>query len=184
MDLADFPRVFAVDPGTHTGWSCIWFDPDVLFNNNLKVSKAPVAWQAGQFIGEEVQQVDFLLNKIRDDFGGDGMAVVVEDFVVRSVKMERTFLSPVRIGHMLAYGLHIGGKEQDGVWRSRKVWDWASSSDAINVCTDARLKIWQTYLPGPDHPRDATRHGHLWLRRLKSGGEAMYERCHFIDEEY
>lgn len=182
-EITSFPRVFAVDPGTHTGWACLWFDPDVLFDQNLKVSKALVAWQAGMALGPEIRQVDFLLHRVRQFYGGEGLAVVVEDFVPRRLAMERTFLSPVRVGHMLAYGLHRGGREVDGEIRRRNVAMWSSANDAKNVCTDDRLKIWNTYLPGPDHPRDATRHAHLWMRRLKAGGDELYNQSHFVDEE-
>jgi hypothetical protein len=55
--------------------------------------------------------------------------------------------------------------------------------DALSTITDARLKLFNTYLPGADHPRDAIRHCHLWIRRLKAMGEDFYDMWHFADPE-
>jgi hypothetical protein len=181
-DLMSYPRVLGIDPGTHTGWGLLWFDPDVLFDPEKKVSRSLIAWQAGMVLGPEASQIDWLAHRIGTLWGGEGLAVVVEDFIVRSVRMERTFLSPVRIGSRLEDRLYVGVREPDGRRRRREV-SIQAPSDALSVCTDQRLKTWQTYLPGAPHPRDAIRHCHLWLRRLKAGGEDMYNSTHFVDQE-
>ena len=174
--LESYPRVFALDPGTHTGWACVWFDPDVVFGGQ-KISQSPVAWQAGMALGPEQQQVDFLLSMVcrGGRFAGPGLGVVVESFVVARISQEQTFLSPVRVGHMFAYGWHL--------LAGREVAAWQSPSDAKNVITDQRLRLWEMYLPGPDHPRDATRHALLWLRRLRQNGEDLYDASHFGNGE-
>lgn len=181
--LQFYPRVFAVDPGTHTGWACLWFDPDVLFDGMAKSSKAAVAWQAGMVVGPEKTQVAALLKRLRGPgYGGEGLAIVVEKFTVRAIRMEETFLSPVRVGHMLDMALWLGGREVDGEYRRRDVSAWQQPAD-MTIANDERLRLWQTYLPGADHPRDATRHAWIWMRRLKSEGEDFYNEKHFVDME-
>lgn len=182
-DLAEFPRILAVDPGTHTGWSIVWFDPDVLFDESKKVARAPIAWWAGMVVGPELRHCDYLMARIRQEgIGGEGLCVVVEDFIVQTIKKERTFLSPPRVTAMLEWALHRGQREPDGVFRHRRLPPKQSANDAKNTITDARLKLWDMYLPGADHPRDATRHALLWLRRLRGEGEDYYDQWHFVDE--
>lgn len=183
-DLVAFPRVLAVDPGTHTGWSIVWFDDEVLFDETKPVSRAPVAWWSGMVVGPEIRHTDYLMARIRQvGVGGEGLCVVVEDFIVRRMAMERTFLSPVRVTEQLRWALHRGQREPDGVFRHRRLPDLQSPSDAKSTVTDNRLKLWQMWLAGADHPRDATRHALLWLRRLRGRGEAFYDTWHFTDEE-
>lgn len=183
--LLAFPRILAIDPGDHTGWSIVWFDPDVVFDNTRSIVRAPVAWQCGFVVGQEDNQVDRILAHLRrKEVGGEGLAVVLEDFILRSQYKDRSLLSPVRINAKFEFAFHRGVREADGVVR-RRVFPpdrLQSSSDAKNVITDARLKLWQMYLPGPDHPRDATRHALLWLRKLRQRGEDYYDTVHFSDD--
>ena len=184
-DLMAYPRILYVDPGTHTGWAVVWFDPDILFDPDRKTSRAPIAWWAGMVLGAELGHVDFLMERIRiAGIGGEGLCVGIEDFIVHEVKKERTFLSPVRIGSMLEWALHRGQREPDGVFRRRRLPAKQAPVDAMSAITDDRLKLWQMYLPGADHPRDATRHCLLWLRRMKAYGEEFYDKWHFDDQEW
>jgi hypothetical protein len=180
--LAGLPRVFAVDPGTHSGWACLWFDPDVLFTSG-KTSRAAMAWWCGMVVGPELTQTDALLSRCRmPGIGGEGLSIVGEGFVVGELRQEETFLSPVRVLSMFRYGLWRGGREGDGVIRRRTI-NIQGAGDALSTCNDERLQLWQTYLPGPTHPRAAMSHAWLWLRRLGSAGEEFYDKHHFVDEE-
>lgn len=183
-DLAAFPRVFWIDPGTHTGWACVWFDPDVLFDPEKKPSRAVVAWWAGMVVGPELSHIDYLMARLRmEGVGGEGLCTGYEDFIVHSVKKDRTFLSPARVGFGFEWALHRGQREPDGVFRRRKCPPPQAPVDALSVITDQRLKLWQMYLPGAEHPRDATRHCLLWIRRLKGMGEELYDYWHFMDPD-
>jgi len=185
--LSAWPRVLAIDPGTHTGWAVIWFDPDQLFDVSKKSTRALVAWQAGMFLGDEDGQVDsvrWLLK--REDVGGEGLAVVVESFRVRSINMAWEFLSPARIGGAIRYMCRKGVRSHDGVVRQRIV-HWQEPSEALGAggVSDATLHLNHIYLAGADHPRDATRHAFVWMRKLRSPGrgEAFYDASHFVDPE-
>ncbi len=182
-DLSAFPRILAVDPGTHTGWAVVWFDPDVVFDNKKKIIRATVAWQAGLALGSENNIADFLvrLHK-RDDVGGEGLAVVHETFRVKAIRMQEEFLSPARISAKHEYAMHKGIREADGVVRRREPF-WQEPTDALNVANDDQLRMWQMHLPGKDHPRDATRHALLWIRLLRAKGEEFYDHAHFVDEQ-
>jgi hypothetical protein len=181
-DLVIYPRTLWIDPGEHTGWAIVWFDPDVLFDPDRKVSRAPVAWWAGMVVGPEVNHVDYLMGKLRlPGVGGEGLACGAEDFIVHSIKKQRSFLSPVRVSSMFEWALHRGHREPDGEFRRRRMARQAPV-DALNTITDPRLRLYDMWLPGADHPRDATRHALLWLRRLKAGGEDFYNSWHFVDE--
>ena len=179
--LPSYPRVLAVDPGTHTGWCVLWFDPDVVFNKGLPIARSHLAYHCGMLLGDEMSQVDHLValgKKYR--VGGEGLAVVHESFRVRSVHMEEEFLSPARVTAAHRYALHRGVRDFDGVRRRRRVF-MQEAVDAKSVATDARLQLMDMYLPGADHPRDATRHAVLWVRLLRSRGEMFYDNAHFVD---
>lgn len=170
--LEMFPRVLAIDPGGVTGWAVVWFDPEVIVNKSIAVDKAVVAWQAGVIAGGENGQIDQILGMMKrhgvSNYEETGeMALVVEDFQLRTQIRSREVLSPVRLTAALDYVLYKGVKCRDGQVRYyQRVPQQAT--DAMNVVTDARLRMWDMYLPGPDHPRDATRHALLWLRRIRN----------------
>lgn len=179
--LPSFPRVLAVDPGTHTGWCVLWFDPDVVFDKGAPIARSHLAFHCGMLLGDENSQVDHLVSiGKRYRVGGEGLAVVHESFRVRSVRMEETFLSPARVTAAHRWALHRGVRDFDGVLRKRRVW-MQEAVDAKSVATDARLQVMDMYLPGADHPRDATRHAVLWVRLLRSRGESFYDNAHFVD---
>jgi hypothetical protein len=183
-DLAIYPRTMWLDGGTHSGWGIVWFDPDVLFDNDKKPSRAPVAWWAGMVVGPEVNHIDYIMAKLRmPGIGGEGMCVGAEDFVVGEIRRERTFLSSPRTAAMLEWALHRGQREADGVFRRRTMPPKQAAVDAMHTINDSRLKLWDMYLPGADHPRDAIRHCLLWIRRLKVHGEDFYDTWHFADAE-
>ncbi len=182
-DLELYPRTLWIDGGEHTGWAIIWFDPDVLFDPTKKSSRAFVAWWAGMVVGPELMHTDYLMAKIRlRGIGGAGLCVGAEDFIVHSVKKERSFLSSPRVAAQTEWALHRGQREYDGVWRHRHMPVKQAPTDAFTI-TDDRLRLLQMYLPGADHPRDATRHCVLWLRRLKTMGEQAYDQWHFTKED-
>lgn len=184
--LGGFPRVLALDPGKTTGWAVVWFDDDALFDTQQSIQRAPVAWIAGMWLGPEVGHMDALMRMLRKSpIGGDGLAIVCEDFIPRAAFQDRDFLSPVRLTAMFRAGLHMGSFEADGVARRRTInpENIQSASDAKRVITDQRLDTWQMYLPGKDHPRDATRHALLWIRKLRGRGSEFYNKHHFIDNE-
>lgn len=183
-DLSLYPRTLWIDGGATTGWAVVWFDPDVLFDPDKKPSRAPVAWWAGMVIGPEISHVDYVMAKIRrEGIGGEGLCVGAEGFTVHQVQKEASFLSSPRVAAMLEWALHRGQREPDGVFRQRKMPPKQAPVDALSTITDARLKLWNMYLPGADHPRDATRHCLLWMRRLKAMGEDYYDTWHFMDPE-
>lgn len=170
--LEMFPRVYAIDPGGTTGWAVIWFDPNTIVDKAQAVDKSVVAWQAGVISGSENGQIDAMLAHIKrfgvSNYEETGeMAVVVEAFNLRTQIRDPEVLSPVRLTAALDYVLYKGIKCRDGVVRNFQRIP-QQPVDAMNVMTDARLRLWNMYLPGPDHPRDATRHALLWLRRVRN----------------
>lgn len=182
-DLAVYPRTFWIDPGEHTGWACVWFDPDILFDGKSKPSRAMVAWWCGMVLGPEVNHIDYCMQRLRlDGVGGEGLCAGTEDFIVQSIKKQRSFLSPARVGSMFEWALHRGQREPDGVFRRRTMPPKQAPIDALNI-DDGQLKLFQMYLPGADHPKDATRHCILWIRRLHQQGEEYYNQWHFADDE-
>jgi hypothetical protein len=170
--LEMFPRVLAIDPGGVTGWAVIWFDPETIVDRTEPVHKASVAWQAGVISGSENGQIDEILGKIKrygvSKYEETGeLAVVVEDFQLRTQIRSREVLSPVRLTAALDYVLYKGVRCKDEQVRFYNRIP-QQPVDAMRTIDDSRLRLWDMYLPGADHPRDATRHALLWLRRLRS----------------
>lgn len=171
----DQATVIAVDPGGTTGWSLISIPPEALcesdvtildniwthqhgqvdcgsYRGNLATSLHPGISTDGEFSG-----VYDLAKFIR---AWPCAAVVIEDFNLRQLRMDRDLLSPVRVTAALGYEL----------WKMGKDYHVQTPVDAKRVCTDDRLKQWRMYDPTGNlkHARDADRHAILFLRRAKS----------------
>jgi hypothetical protein len=175
--LAALPRVFAVDPGESTGWACLWWDPEALWDMSKPIQLSHIAWRAGTISGgSENEQVALVLRHLRKyGSGAEGASLVIEDFTLRKmVTGDRNLLSPVRITAALGFSTWRGLRCLDGEMRR---WEYSlqSASDAKNVMTDGRLRDLKMYAEGPDHARDAVRHAALHLRKLRLGGEELFK---------
>lgn len=157
----------AFDPGVTTGWALFRVPKLRLLERGFIESIRPDAgggWNAGEFTGGDDYAVDTMLDIARlvyaevDEEAGDEWVILVEDFVVRMVQMDRSFLSPVRIAAAFRREMR----------RAPVLVDMRTSSDAMNVVTDGRLRDWNLYRPGSVHARDAQRHAILTCRRYSS----------------
>jgi hypothetical protein len=171
----DSATVIALDPGGTTGWSLLSVHPqsltepdaDFLENifdhqhgevdcgshrGNLGTSLHSGISTDGEFSGV------YDLVKLIDSW--PMAAVVMEDFVLRQMRMDRELLSPVRITAAIGYA----------IWRKGRDYHVQGPADAKRVCTDDRLKRWGMYDPygGLRHARDADRHAILFLRKAKA----------------
>ncbi len=149
-------RILAVDPGSITGVCVLWV--------SRKTGKV-LAWAETLITHNEDQQV-FDLLELLELLSAQGMVdVVIEDFTVHSVRKEKTFLSPVRIGRKFEFG--ILERRLNGQYFYR-VSSWMVPPSEMSGMDDTRLKALGYFTPGPDHRRDATRHGLLHLKRVRS----------------
>lgn len=151
----------------------------------LSSVRSVLAWQCGMVRGSDDQQADLLLD-LASRLGGRGLSVGIESFVVRQLNASEDFLAPVRLRAILQYQLRLGlinrGDCVSEVDR-KKLWS-QSPSEAKTTVTDQRLKLWNMYTPGPDHPRDATRHALLHLRKLRIQGRDVVERMYGWEEDW
>lgn len=154
-------RVMSVDPGTITGISVFWVN-----RKSFKVS----AWAETLITHDEHQQVSDLLDFVRMLSDCGPVHLIIENFRVQRVAMEETFLSPVRIGRPLEWGVLERNAGADGITpyfhKVEIFWVWNTEMAGMR---DERLKALGFYTPGPDHRRDATRHLLLHLRFAKEG---------------
>lgn len=166
--------IIAVDPGGTTGWSLITVHPEAitepradLFDNifthqhgqvdcgsyrgNLASSLHEGISTEGEFSGV-FDLVEFIL-------AWPSAAVVIEDFNLRQMRMDRELLSPVRITSAIGYAMWLEGRD----------YHVQQPSEAKNQCSDARLREWRMYdeKGGLRHARDADRHAILFLRKAK-----------------
>jgi len=164
-DIVEHPRnalpLLAFDPGQTTGWSLIvlprkGLDGKDIFSSNFETLLLNrLEWRHGQ------------INCEHEDFGAREMmklcekwpnaAVLVEDFILRANRneMTRNLLSPVRVTAKLEHYL----------WRVGRQMILQQPSMAKTTVTDDRLKIWNCYVPGQPHARDADRHILTYIRR-------------------
>lgn len=165
--MTSFASINAIDPGGTTGISTIWYWPAALINPKVPIQRCMMAWEAACLFGNENEQALESLKWIANRTNDDDLNVVIEDFILQSAIKGRELLSPVRIGHKIDYQLWRGIKVATGKKLQAKPY-WQSANDAKSVVTDVRLQEAAMYTPGPDHARDATRHGVLWLRRMRA----------------
>lgn len=171
-----WPRVLWIDPGTVSGVACVWFDPKAVFDD-LPIARQILAYSEQFLSGPEIGQTGQVARFIAEAryLGQEtGLAVGVESFVPRQLNMSPEFLSPVRIGSAIAYGLSILD-EPVKIYKQ-------SPSDALRTFTNDRLRQVRMYTPGPDHVNDAKRHALLWLRKLRGAGREQFEELHGHEE--
>lgn len=132
--------------------------------------RAVLAWQAGFVRGEDDPQVDDLLD-FASRLGGRGLLVGCETFIVKRIDFTEAFLSPARIRAILQYELRKGlpNRGDEATDFDRKRLHLQSPSEMTSV-SDQRLRLWDMFTDGPDHPRDATRHALVHLRKLAKSG--------------
>jgi hypothetical protein len=171
----DSATVIAIDPGGTTGWSLIQVPPEAICESDVPI--LPNIWmhQHGQVdCGSHRGNLASSLHagiSTHGEFSGvydlaafarawPVAAVVVEDFTLRQMRMDRELLSPVRVTAALGYEL----------WKTGRDYHVQTPADAKRVCTDDRLKEWGVYDPtgGMQHARDADRHAILFLRKAKT----------------
>lgn len=142
-------NVFAVDPGTTTGYAYIReADPAT-----IPASECDFAIVTDQISGDEYQQAHDLYRII--DWAWP-VAVVWEDFIPRMINKQRWFLSPVRIANMATMLM----------WEDKRSWCWQSPSLAMGTITDDYLKSIGQYQKARPHANDATRHALTLIRRI------------------
>jgi hypothetical protein len=170
----DSATVIAIDPGGTTGWSLISVHPEALTNPHATILENIFVHQHGEVdCGSHRGNLGTSLHSgisTDGEFSGvydlakfiDGWpcaAVVIEDFVLRQMRMDRELLSPVRVTSALGYLL----------WKQGRDYHVQQPADAKKTCTDDRLKSWGMYDPYGSlrHARDADRHAILFLRKAK-----------------
>lgn len=166
--------VIAIDPGGTTGWSLMTVHPEALTEPQADLFENIFVHQHGQVdCGSHRGNLGTSLHEgisTDGEFSGvydlaelirawPSAAVVIEDFNLRQMRMDRELLSPVRITAALGNAMWLDGRD----------YHVQQPSDAKNVCSDARLKQWKMYdtVGGLRHARDADRHAILFLRKAK-----------------
>jgi hypothetical protein len=154
-----------VDPGGTTGWAVMSVNPQVLVGNSKPIVKNIHHWAAGMYKGNENQMASEML-QLYDVW--DTAAIGIESFNLRQLAVE---LSPATIRAKIEYGLWLQEKweaEEEGreMGRGRHLWVQTPSQAKTNVSDDA-LRAADLWMPGPDHPRDATKHCITFLERAQ-----------------
>ena len=157
--------VIGIDPGGTTGWAVMCVYPDALADPEVSVLRSIAHWACGQVNGPENEQAQAIVELIA---AWPHAAVVNERFTLRTLKMSRELLSPIRIAEKIDFAMWHG---MDGILPAgRRLWQ-QDPSTAMNVATDDRLKAWKLYKPGEEHARDAVRHCITFLRRASDRKE-------------
>lgn len=168
-----WPRTFWIDPGVTSGIACTWFDPKALIEGK-PIPRVVLATTVGYLHGPENKQAHDFITIAEQLNRTPGLAIGSENFRVAQFNSSEEFLSPVRIRSKLDFYYWRGGQV---------LWD-QSPSEAKTSITDERLTLWNMYVPGPDHIRDALRHNLLWLRKLRNVGREGLIRWHGNESDW
>lgn len=180
--LCESPTVVAFDPGGTTGWSVMVVHPEGLTggdDGNVKMLNNVEHWSHGQIdCGTKRGTVGNALRSGISDgeslgvhemleicAAWPGAVIVIEDFVLRKMGMQRELLAPVRVTAAFEYGLMLNGL---AVIRQ-------AVSEAKTTATDDRLRSWHLYRSegGLVHARDADRHAITFLRKARFGHKGL-----------
>lgn len=187
IDEEELWTAIAYDPGGTTGWALLCLYPEAL-NPGYRILDNVVFWTCGQFIGSTLQQ-------------GREMALlaaawpmahlVMEDFILRTFRMDRVLLEPIRVTESFAASL--AALEQAvccGQWAKHKC------SNEINlagypprsepVLPEQIARLWKTGSLGANNAAPAGLQGYhlqqpslamstMTDERLRSAEEAVSE---------
>ena len=156
-DTGPILRVMSTDPGKITGVSVFWY-------GRLQNRWKAFAWAETLLAGDENQQVRDLISVAQLLLDSGPTDFVIEDFRVLKISMEKSFLSPVRIGQKLEWEL----VRDPSFWFHAFAVQYVFSAEMASM-KDPRLKSLGFFTKGPDHRRDATRHNLLHSRSLNNG---------------
>lgn len=167
--------IIAVDPGGVSGWSLISIHPEALTEPKADIFENIFEHKHGQV--DCGSHRGNLGTSLHDGISTDGefsgvydlvefikswpsAAIVIEDFNLRQMRMDRDLLSPVRITSAIGYAMWLEGRD----------YHVQSPADAKRVCNDQKLREWRMYdkQGGLQHARDADRHAILFLRKAKA----------------
>lgn len=129
-------KILTVDPGVTTGIAFYDFAKGLI--------DVPETWMPRGF-HDAATQIDWILAHERPDL------VVSEKFTITAATTRKSTagsyeaIQLIGVTHYLAY-------------RYKTPWEEQTPSDAMNFCTDEKLKRLGWYKPGLDHQRDAMRH--------------------------
>ena len=181
QEQAQTLTVVGFDPGETTGWSVMRTTLAGMLSDQ-PTDKIVTDWWHGQIdCGAKTGDAATSSTATRADLGisdeGEAMgasqmeqlvamqfmvtpsvAIVLEDFILRTQNKSRSALSPVRMIHRF-----------DQMMWERHIATWRSQPSEKTACTDDRLKAWGLYASdGLDHARDADRHAFLFLRKMRA----------------
>lgn len=172
--------VVAIDPGGTTGWSVMCVEADALVDPDVSILRSIAHRATGQVdLGNEDAHAAQLVELLA---AWPLAAVVIEDFTLRTFKMSRELLSPVRLTAKIEYVLYQGLEDCEPA--GRRVFK-QQPSQAKSTATDERLRQWGLYIRegGMEHARDADRHAITFLRRAKDKPKIRHAAWpHLYDE--
>lgn len=181
--------VVSFDPGETTGWSVMETRIDKLLNNDLTIGETVTDWWHGQIdCGATMGNAGDTGTTSRRDLGvsdeGEGMgaaimeqlvgeqfarspavAVVLEDFILRTQSKKRDAISPVRVISRF-----------DQLMWERRIETFRSQPSEKVAVNDDRLKRWGFYEGGhaDRHARDADRHNILFLKKIRQSRARLH----------
>jgi hypothetical protein len=152
-DDADQYVVVALDPGGTTGWCVIGVHPDAMSGDpQVKILDNVEFWTAGQFVGNEDDQCDEVVELIE---AWPSARLVTELFTLRSRVTSPEIFALERMNAILRWAI-----------RPRYM-VFQQPSLAMTTITDERQKEMGFWIPGQEHARDATKHALTFLKRQR-----------------
>lgn len=180
--MSRWVSVFCIDPGVISGWCWLCFERKLLSSDGelgaIRVGKevsfgwfhqGQVNCSFEQFGVSKLLRFIGLSLALAEKHIGVGeveSVVVMEDFVLREMTMDRVLLAPVRVSSKVEMGLFLSEDLQE----TSVIYQ--SASDAKSVVTDDRLVKWGLAKKGHvvcdchRHSNDAVRHLVIYLRSL------------------
>lgn len=159
------------DPGVTTGWCVLRVPIAKLLSEGQVGSRRWLWWKVGQYRSADTSSaVDSYLALCRAAWEKAGdedvVAIGCEGFSLGMQSRDPALLEPVRFLAVLTDRLRGAGS---GVMAEVQM------PGERSVITDARLRLWDLWVPGPDHQRDALKHGLVFQRRF-AGQEKLRKR--------
>lgn len=150
------------DPGRNVGWSVHRVNKEELLAKGQVGSVGRMWWRIGVFRAASTSgAVDSYLNLCRAVWeksdAEDTVVIGCEGFTLMMNSKDPDLLEPVRFLAVLRDRLRETGVAVE-----------VQQPGEREVITDVRLRSWGLWVPGPDHPRDAQKHGLVFLRKYAS----------------